>query len=242
MGFPWKKKRNNTMISELEQIILKNVDIFLENTAKEFDIPLSKLKENWRTHLGLDVPVKKVVKKTSPYQNFFVQKRTELLRTHSELQFGDLSSQISKMWNAMTKEEQMVYSTVKGEAPPPLPPLPPPPVAAGLNFETLNKKTMPELRKLCEEKGLKRTGNKMMLIHNLMGITAPTPAPAVIKKPLAAAARAVIEENEDVEVITAKNMKRSDIEEAITFPEEIEEEDFEYEEGSNYSVHLEEED
>jgi hypothetical protein len=236
MESPWKKKRNNTMISELEQIILKNVDVFLENTAKEFDVPLSKLKENWRTHLGLDVPVKKVVKKTSPYQNFFVQKRTELLKSHSELQFGDLSSQISKMWNAMTKEEQKVYSTAKVEAPLPLPPPPPP---LGLNFETLNKKTMPELRKLCEEKGLKRTGNKMMLIHNLLGITAPTPAPTVIKKPLVMAA---VEENEDVEVITAKNMKRSDIEEAITFPEEIEEEDFEYEEGSNYSVHLEEED
>lgn len=239
MGFPWKKKRNNTMISELEQIILKNVDVFLENTAKEFDVPLSKLKENWRTHLGLDVPVKKVVKKTSPYQNFFVQKRTELLKSHSELQFGDLSSQISKMWNAMTKEEQKVYSTAKVEAPLPLPSPPPPPPPLGLNFETLNKKTMPELRKLCEEKGLKRTGNKMMLIHNLLGITAPTPAPTVIKKPLVMAA---VEENEDVEVVTAKNMKRSDIEEAITFPEEIEEEDFEYEEGSNYSVHLEEED
>lgn len=239
MESPWKKKRNNTMISELEQIILKNVDVFLENTAKEFDVPLSKLKENWRTHLGLDVPVKKVVKKTSPYQNFFVQKRTELLQSHSELQFGDLSSQISKMWNAMTKEEQKVYSTAKVEAPLPLPSPPPPPPPLGLNFETLNKKTMPELRKLCEEKGLKRTGNKMMLIHNLLGITAPAPAPTVIKKPLVMAA---VEENEDVEVITAKNMKRSDIEEAITFPEEIEEEDFEYEEGSNYSVHLEEED
>ena len=227
------------MISELEQIILKNVDVFLENTAKEFDVPLSKLKENWRTHLGLDVPVKKVVKKTSPYQNFFVQKRTELLKSHSELQFGDLSSQISKMWNAMTKEEQKVYSTAKVEAPLPLPSPPPPLPPLGLNFETLNKKTMPELRKLCEEKGLKRTGNKMMLIHNLLGITAPAPAPTVIKKPLVMAA---VEENEDVEVITAKNMKRSDIEEAITFPEEIEEEDFEYEEGSNYSVHLEEED
>jgi len=40
------------MISDIEQVIHKNVEGFLEQTAKEFDIPMAKLKENWKAHLA----------------------------------------------------------------------------------------------------------------------------------------------------------------------------------------------
>ena len=264
------------MISEIQHLIHHSVEGFLEQTAKEFDIPMAKLKENWEAHLGLQnnpsllsstastaptmavavapPPKKKTAKKTFHYQNFFVSKRVELIKANPDLQFGEISSRISKMWNDMTKEEQQKYATpvaatTAAAAPAvtstatPLPSCVAPVVAkVEFNFEGLNAKNMPELRKLCEEKGLKRTGNKLQLIHNLLGIHKVAPPVVEEKKPILMVHP--MEETEDVEVVVAKNMKRSDIEEEIipsVFSDE--EQDFEFEEdGSNYSVNLEEDD
>ena len=259
------------MISDIEQVIHKNVEGFLEQTAKEFDIPMAKLKENWKAHLAStsSSPLsleekgapekKKSVKKVSLYQNFFVHKRVELLQKNPELQFGELSFQISQLWNKMTKEEQKTYA-VALPAPPLFAPAPTPPIPIttpatptvpclkvhaetkkdGFDFESLNSKNMPELRKLCEEKGLKRTGNKLMLIQNLLGIH-PTPAPPVA--PLLSVTRPVADETEDVEVVVAKNMKRADIEEEVPDIFSDDEQDFDFEEeGSHYSVTQEEDD
>lgn len=249
------------MIAELEDLIHKNVNGFLEETAKEFDIPMAKLKEKWRAHLGdsgrstLAVPVvqapgepkKKTVKKSSQYQNFFVQKRAELVRENPTLQFGDLSSRISKLWNNMTKEEQKGYAattTIPCQGTTPGPVLGAPAV---FDFDSLNSKNMPELRKLCEEKGLKRTGNKLQLINNLLGLhTEAIVPPHEVKKAavtIVATQEADADESEDVEVVVAKNMKRADIEEeAVTVLFSDDEQDFDFEEGSNYSVNLEDDD
>jgi len=251
------------MISEIQHLIHHSVEGFLEQTAKEFDIPMAKLKENWEAHLGLQnapllptastaptmavavapPPKKKAVKKTFHYQNFFVSKRVELIKANPDLQFGEISSRISKMWNDMTKEEQQKYATTTSATAAPAPSCVAPVVTkVEFNFEGLNAKNMPELRKLCEEKGLKRTGNKLQLIHNLLGIHKAAPPVVEEKKPILMVHP--MEETEDVEVVVAKNMKRSDIEEEIipsVFSDE--EQDFEFEEdGSNYSVNLEEDD
>ena len=258
------------MISDIEQVIHKNVEGFLEQTAKEFDIPMAKLKENWKAHLAstsipslsleekVEPEKKKPVKKTSLYQNFFVHKRVELLENNPGLQFGELSFQISQLWNKMTKEEQKTFTVSAPVIAPvssprrtvtnpslnvPVVPVPAVPVEKkkdGFDFESLNSKNMPELRKLCEEKGLKRTGNKLMLIQNLLGMH-PTPAPPVA--PPLSAPRPVADEAEDVEVVVAKNMKRADIEEEIPDIFSDDEQDFDFEEeGSHYSVTQEEDD
>jgi hypothetical protein len=273
------------MISDIEQVIHKNVEGFLEQTAKEFDIPMAKLKENWKAHLASasspslsleekgEPEKKKPVKKTSLYQNFFVHKRVELLENNPGLQFGELSFQISQLWNKLTKEEQKTYTasapviapvsspprTVTNPSlnvpalPVPAVPVPVVPVPAvpvpvvpvkkkdGFDFESLNSKNMPELRKLCEEKGLKRTGNKLMLIQNLLGIHPTVVIPPVAPPP--AVSRPLVDEAEDVEVVVAKNMKRADIEEEIPDIFSDDEQDFDFEEeGSHYSVTQEEDD
>lgn len=255
------------MISDIEHVIHKNVEGFLEQTAKEFDIPMPKLMENWKAHLGVgkqksattsssasehvvaeEASKKKPVKKTSLYQNFFVQKRVELVKENPDLQFGELSSQISQLWNKMTKDEQKQFATPVTEEPSSSATAQPrvqPRVAEvktdGFDFESLNAKNMPELRKLCEEKGLKRTGNKLMLIHNLLGIsTSVASTVSEVKKPVLVLP--VVDEAEDVEVVVAKNMKRADIEEEIPGIYSEDEQDFDFEEGSNYSVNLEEDD
>lgn len=249
------------MISDIEKLIHNNVEGFLEETAKEFDIPMAKLKENWKAHLGTagtagtagtvgtvgtvgnagnagngdTLPKKKTAKKSSLYQNFFVQKRAELVKTNPDLQFGDLSSQISKLWNSMSKDEQKSFTA--GTAPPPV-------ARKEFNFESLNAKNMPELRKLCEEKGLRRTGNKLMLIHNLLGINTAAAVPAMPVEEVKKTTMVVVasDETEDVEVVVAKNMKRADIEEEVALGFSDDEQDFDFEEGSNYSVNLEEDD
>jgi HMG (high mobility group) box len=243
------------MISSIEQIILQSVDVFLGATAKEFDIPLSTLKENWRNHFNKPVDTKKPVKKSSLYQNFFVQKRSELIQSQPDIQFGELSSRISKMWKDMTKEQQQAYGDVgsggggsgdrKEEAIKAVETKPV--VATEFNFEMLNNKTMPELRKLCEEKGLKRTGNKATLISHLMGEHTTVPVKEVVVKKPSVVVMAEDGETEDVEVVMAKNMKRADIEEddvVVSFLEDEEDEEgnFEFEEGSNYSISLEDDD
>jgi hypothetical protein len=261
-----KNRLENKMISDIEQVIHKNVEGFLEQTAKEFDIPMAKLKENWKAHLASTSSSslsleekgapekKKPVKKASLYQNFFVHKRVELLENNPGLQFGELSFQISQLWNKMTKDEQKTYtSSVPVIAPVSSPrrtitnPSLNEPVVPvekkkkdGFDFDSLNSKNMPELRKLCEEKGLKRTGNKLMLIQNLLGIH---PTPLLPLTPPLSVTRPVADETEDVEVVVAKNMKRADIEEEVPDIFSDDEQDFDFEEeGSHYSVTQEEDD
>lgn len=237
------------MIADIEKVVNVAVFRFLEETSKEFDIPFERLKENWRRFnntstqsvLGT-VPslapttgkttVEKNKSKTSgtskksAYQNYFALKRNELKKDNPELSFGELSTRISSLWKNLSKQEQERFGSTESA----------PAASVGrrareeetrpsFTFDGLNGMTMCELKKLCESRGLSRTGNKKDLIHTLLRASVSKPETV----PVAASVDfSIPPDMEDLEVVVAKNQKRVDIEEEPLLLED--EHDFEFEE------------
>jgi len=232
------------MIREIETHIRTGVERFLEQTAKEFDLPIIRLKENWRLYLdgedAVPTPASSTdgAKKKAPpgkksmYQNFFTQKCSELKEQNPGMSFGDISTHVSTLWNNMTKDDQKQYATA-----PTTTEVPPTPTTE-FTYDVLNGKRMDELKLLCEQRGLRRTGNKTFLIRSLLGSHPP-----VAEKPPPPKKPGVVLNEDDVEVVVAKNLKRTDIEEEDTVLSDEEQEfDFGEEEEDAYSVALEEDD
>jgi hypothetical protein len=239
------------MIREIETHIRTGVEKFLEQTAKEFDLPIIRLKENWRAYLesedaavpaasaAVEVVKKKAVSgKKSMYQNFFTQKCSELKEQNPGMNFGDISTTVSKLWNSMSKDDQKQYATADTTSTVEAPTT----TTTEFTYDVLNGKKMDELKLLCEQRGLRRTGNKTFLIRSLLGSHPP-----VAEDPPPPPKKAALSLHEDdVEVVVAKNLKRTDIEEDTMLSgvvsDEEQEFDFGEEEDDTYSVALEEDD
>jgi hypothetical protein len=219
-------------MEHIETAIHTTVFSFLSQLAEEYSLPVTTLKERWSTFIRQAKHDEKVVQKKTPqkkstYQNFFVQKRLELKQKNPELDFGQLSTQISKMWSALSKEEQNAYALpacVQKEK-----------KSVELDATVLKEKKMSELRQLCEERGLKRTGNKSELIRTLLEKqeTVPQTVPKVNFT------RDIEHDSLEVDMLNTI-IKRADIEEGEANLES-EEEDFDFDEEENYEADVFEE-
>jgi alanine racemase len=150
-----------------------------------------------------------------------------LKQKNPELDFGQLSTQISKMWSALSKEEQNAYALpacVQKEK-----------KSVELDATVLKEKKMSELRQLCEERGLKRTGNKSELIRTLLEKqeTVPQTVPKVNFT------HDIEHDSLEVDMLNTI-IKRADIEEGEANLES-EEEDFDFDEEENYEADVFEE-
>lgn len=221
-------------MEHIETAIHTTVLSFLSQLAEEYSLPVTALKDRWSTFLRQGKQEEKVVQKKtqqkkSTYQNFFVQKRLELKEKNPELDFGQLSTQISKMWSSLSKDEQNAYALSSS--------VPKEKNSVELNATMLKEKKMSELRQLCEERGLKRTGNKSELIRTLLEKqeTVPDTLPK-INVPFHHDP-----ENDSLEVdMLNAIIKRADIEEGEANLES-DEEDFDFEEDDNYEADVFEE-
>lgn len=229
-----KQYHKKKMISDIDRVVSTYIDSFCEEVGKEHGITKDVLTKKWEevvkkssvpSHVSAE---KKKTGKKSMYQNFFIHKRIELKKTDPSLNFGDLSKQISKLWKEMSKEDQKKYAVEEEDDGYEIQPLK---NEEKLTFDGLNKKKMSELRQICEERGLRRTGNKNELIKNILGMK--TIELQIPKQ------NPVIEENEDVEVIVTKDMKRSDIEEDDNST--VSEDEFDFS-GSDISIIAEDDD
>jgi len=216
------------MISAIENVINKTFLNFLTEVSDEFHIPLQQLQTRWEHFMSRsgvareDAPeavLKKKPQKKSAYQKFFVLKSAELKQNNPELSFGALSTQVSTLWKAIPKEEQQKFDvgddTIKHDSD-----------VVVYTADSLHKMKMVDLKQLCEERNIKKTGNKHLLIKALLDKSPVSVSPRPIILPT------VIEnDTEEVEVILAKNVKRSDIEEEIQHSDD--EQDFEFDDDDN---------
>lgn len=134
------------ILLHMKSILDERLKRFMEHTSHKLGVDTKDLMECWN-----ESATQKKAKK-SHYQIFFSVKRLELKKEDPTLNFGDLSKQISKVWNSMSKEEQndWVHQHSKPKS----------------DYALLK---MSELKSLCEERGLKKTGNKTELINILTG-------------------------------------------------------------------------
>ena len=213
----------------------KRLDSFFKKAAVELKVGEDALRSIWSgsggggggvvvaTNTSTIQPVVAAAKtlqaaKKSPYQIFFSIRRLDLKQKNPELQFGELSTQISKEWKSMDKVKQASWIESNGVATD----------DKALSDEYLNGLKMQELRDLCEARNLKKTGNKQELINNLkMSIVEDTP---VKKARLVKGKTALALQDESVHVTTDNNVieKRTAIEE-IEDSKSGDEDDFDFE-------------
>lgn len=154
------------IITKLTLLIDTRLDNFFQHAASSLKVDKNILIGLWKeTAISTDDKPQK--SKKSHYQLFFSTKRLELKRQNSSLNFGELSKQISQMWNSMNKQEQNEW------------------VQANHGLVEVNKTNdlknmkLEELRSMCTSKGLKTVGSKAELIRILSN---PTETAVVDKK------------------------------------------------------------
>jgi len=147
------------MIHEIENLIDEKMKIFLNEISNDYSIDKNDLNKKWQIFINRNTTQFDAKKsKKSAYQNFFAFKRMEFKGNDSSLSFGELSRKISQEWNKLNDDEKNKYidktpSICKHK----------------FSFEELNQKKMSELKELCENIGIKKSGNKQDLIKNLLG-------------------------------------------------------------------------
>lgn len=143
--------------NQLYHVIEGYVSAFIKEIVKRNQWNEEELMEKWKEcsthgHVMLDVK-----KKKTGYQNFFAEKRQDIKTLKPTLSFGEISKEISKLWRSMSNEEKAVYEnpTVTIAAKP-------------IQMDDLTQLKMSELKQMCEERKIKRTGNKSELIQLLL--------------------------------------------------------------------------
>ena len=153
----------NDIIVKFKEILNTKMDLFFEKASKKLCVNKNVLISIWNeTILPTEEKNSNIKSKKSFYQIFFSIKRIELKKNNPSLNFGELSKQISKLWNQMNKEEQneWIKNNVQGE---------------DVSFPDKSYKNMKitELKNLCIQKGLNIKGNKNDLIMLLTNETHP---------------------------------------------------------------------
>ena len=146
------KKLMEDITACIQKMLDNRLAQFIDYTSNKTGVDRKVLMDCWIQSQAIENKTTKT--KKSHYQIFFSAKRLQLKEEQPSISFGDLSKQISKMWNSMNKEEQLQWvqhqSTPKAD------------------YAAMK---MSELKTLCEKRGLKKTGNKTELVNILTGKT-----------------------------------------------------------------------
>jgi len=138
------------IITKLSELIDNRLEGFFNHASASLGVDKNRLITLWKETVIVtnDKPVKS---KKSHYQLFFSSKRLELKNKDNSLNFGQLSKQISQLWNSMSKQEQNDWVNTNHKIP----------------EEEVEKKIESKLSDLRSTKGLKKTGTKTELINTL---------------------------------------------------------------------------
>lgn len=218
------------MIKAVTSIIEQSMSEFLKALSESHKIPFDELQSIWEDHKNSVTNAAENTtssknrhheKKKSAYQRFFAIKTVEIKKTDPHRPFGELSKDISKLWNGMSKEEQSAYSEISKDEND----------SESFTKDQLSAMKMSDLKKLCEKKKVRKSGNKTELINNLLlqsseEVTKPV-EPILLKR-----STIVLDDMEDDNFIGNEDTihyKRSEIEDDQSlFLEEDDEEEIDY--------------
>lgn len=163
----------------LVQVVDTYVQAWIQLLAETHPISVDTLQSSWNQFImdasstsgktgSTDDPA---LSKTVPAYVHFCNVNRKLLKDrHPSMSFGELSKELGRLWRDLSEEERQAYRN---------PRVPPSSSSASSaqarsvqphvsEEETLEKKTLVELRQMCSERSLKKTGNKEILIRRLM--------------------------------------------------------------------------
>lgn len=173
----------NDLLVKFRDILDMKMNKFFDQAAKQFSIDKEKLILLWNEQTVNEEKGGLGRTKKSFYQIFFSIKRIELKEKDPGLNFGELSKQISKLWNSMSKQEQNEW--IKKNH-----------LIVDESENCYKNMKISDLRSLCHEKGVNSKGNKIELIQALTS-----------KKKIA------VQEDDSIHISdSANNQKRTEIE------------------------------
>lgn len=177
------------LYTKMQKLMDSTVEEFCRRLAAQHEgLDMDEMMGLWKETAKKPKGPKKPKRRTA-YMNFSQATRVELKAQHPDMAFGEISTEISRRWKAMTPEDKEKYAPVTAAAASPLgspasstaspgpPSVPATPEsltpakskpaktvsktkAATTAVTSPKKATVPELKKLCKQKGLSVKGLK----------------------------------------------------------------------------------
>lgn len=158
------------LYTKVQKLMDATVEEFCRRLVEKHDgLDVKEMMGLWKETAKRPKGPKKPKRRTA-YMSFSQVTRTELKAQHPDMAFGAISSEISRRWKAMTPEDKEKYTPVAATASPlnspasstgptsvPATPASPTKTKA---LTSPKKATVPELKKLCKQKGLSVKGLK----------------------------------------------------------------------------------
>jgi hypothetical protein len=135
---------------------LKKIWNEIMNSPQTVTIPMGQMKTKMKKN---ETTPKKSV---SSYVNFCNKFRNSLKEKNPSMTFGDISKQLGKMWSELDTKEQQKYRIIETEH------STTDNSHNNYNEETLTKYTLNQLKQICEQLNIKKTGNKKQLIDRIL--------------------------------------------------------------------------
>lgn len=163
----------SVLIKNIEEMINNHIGQYILLISKEYNIKneeLLKLWDNFDKNRSYDIkPLSSSVVITTPltieqpkksvsiYVNFCNQHRSKLKSDNPNMSFGDISKELGKMWRNLNPNEKKKYEVTRTKN-----------VEMNNNEnEDISKKTLSELRELCDSLEIKKNGNKSNILNRI---------------------------------------------------------------------------
>ena len=98
------------LLKDIEKLVSKNMNIFLNQISEKYNLDLDELNELWSNNMGkvANKTTKKTGEKRKPssYINFCSQMRPKLKEENPDLEFKDVGKKLGEMWGALSQTEK----------------------------------------------------------------------------------------------------------------------------------------
>jgi hypothetical protein len=168
------KKKMTSLIEAIQNTIDTFISSFISDISSEYNLDSNELLEIWNKisktngqspQINISSSLKKP-KQVSAYVNFCNHHRIQLKEKNANLSFGEISKELGKMWSKLSVDEQQTYKSNiinnnKNNSSSSII------TTTTLNENNLIKKTINELKEICQKYELKKNGNKKQLIDRI---------------------------------------------------------------------------
>lgn len=152
----------------IENVVQTYVHEWIREVAETYELPIHALTTSWDAFVSSSsssdeqppTPITPPAKKCTPaYVQFCNDNRNKVKAMYPDMKFGEISKELGKMWRELSDAGRQAYTQPVHTTTD---------VVPTISETDLQKKTLLQLREMCVEKSLKKTGNKEILIQRLL--------------------------------------------------------------------------
>ena len=136
------------LLQNLQREVDMSVDTFCQMLSEKYDLNHEEMIKIW---MDVSKSKKPPSKEKSSYVNYSIHIRSVFQKEFQDLSFGEISTEISKKWKALSQKEKDSYKENDINA----------------KEDVLTRKTFKELKELCKQYKIKLSGKKAELIDRI---------------------------------------------------------------------------